>query len=87
MNKQPELKSIHSINDIFPFFDFRLKDFVLNKNDYLGVVNIGCGFYKNGIKFSDFECYTDFVFVKNSICYVYFGGSELDFIKFFPFKI
>lgn len=66
--------------------DKRVIEFLNDKTDYLGVISMGCGFESEGVTCGDIECYCDFVYVKNKICYCYLGGCDLNFINFFPFK-
>lgn len=77
---------IHKIEESKVEIDKRVKAFLKDKKDYLGIISAGCGFETDNLICQDYECYCDFVYFIDKICYCYLGGCDFNFISFFPFK-
>ena len=89
------LKTKNKINEyMYAQNEFRLADkrtvnFLRNKYDYLGQINTGCGYrFGDGSICGEFYCYSDYVWVQEGLCNVYFGGSlgGITFFYLFPFR-
>jgi hypothetical protein len=71
-------------------FDKRLpSELSCIKDNYLGRLNCGCGYTSDDFSCYELECYSDYAWIENKICYLYFGGNMvgIDFLYLFPFSL
>ncbi|MDP4197642.1 MAG: hypothetical protein Q8940_21530 [Bacteroidota bacterium] len=59
------------------------------KDNYLGRLNCGCGYTSDDFSCYELECYSDYAWIENKICYLYFGGNMcgISFLDLFPFSL
>lgn len=87
------VKSIPLLSEVITqseHFDKRLPNELSGiKDNYLGRTNSGCGYSSDGLTCYDIDCYADYAWIENKICYLYFGGdlSGINFIDLFPFSL
>lgn len=69
--------------------DKRLPDQLAGKQNFFGQINCGCGYRSDGMVCNDLECYSDYAWIEDGLCCIYFGrsASGLSFVNLFPFRI
>ena len=72
-----------------PNIDKRLPEYLSDERNFMGRICCGCGFSDGELTCHDLECYSDYAWIADGICYIYFGGSMsgISFVNLFPFKL
>ncbi len=83
-----DLSTLFESSKLPSTIDDRVPNQLIGKQNFLGQINYGCGFSFDGIICTDIECHSDYAWIQDGICLIYFGGSlEPSFFNLLPFKI